>query len=76
MADEATGDERRARSTKVGRLADDELVRRYKVLGVGIRTLVTESGLSYGTVRKRLHVAGVLRPVGIHAPATLDEREG
>lgn len=45
-------------------MRDEQLVARYAE--VGIRALVTESGLSYGTVRARLAAAGVLRPVGVH----------
>jgi hypothetical protein len=67
-ADEGNG--RRARAPKRGRLPDEEIVARYVARGVGIRALVTESGLAYGTVHRRLRAAGVLRPVGHHAPAT------
>ena len=50
-------------------MTDAEIVSTYTT-GVGIRTLVTESGLSYGAVWKRLSLAGVLRPRGRHSPMT------
>lgn len=50
------------------------LVRLYAA-GYGLRALVTESGVAYGTVRARLLEAGVeLRGVGRHAPSTLRAR--
>lgn len=64
----------RQRAMKEGALSDHEIIRRYVAGGVGIRALVTESGLSYGTVHKRLAAAGVLRSVGRHAPASRDAR--
>lgn len=42
----------------------ERLAERYRA-GVALRALVTESGLSYGTVHLRLQQAGVtMRPVG------------
>jgi hypothetical protein len=68
MGDEAP----RQRATKAGAMSDLDIVRRYVAGGVGIRALVTESGLSYGTLHKRLAAAGVLRARGLHAPASRD----
>lgn len=44
----------------------ERLAERY-LSGVALRSLATESGLSYGTVHLRLQQAGVtMRPVGGH----------
>lgn len=67
----ATEDRRRRKRREVD---VGTLVRLYAA-GYGLRALVTESGVAYGTVRARLLEAGVeLRGVGRHAPSTLRAR--